>query len=288
MTIQANIVVPSVIDTSNPCCCTDTVIKLERYPLIVTTTAGGISGNSLIKIRDIDYQTAINISFGGDSLSGSVKFTKIRHNKITDNVLAPQRTAFPTVPFSHEWTGLRLYGIGDFVTLEVKDTGSVGPVTGGQNTRVTGEFKAELVQISTNTIITTVKQAYNFAGSDTLGWTDTVGTVLQLPINIPGSDLITYTIGLRKSNLVAKPGTIQVSGTVKMTKSAAGSSSSGFTSDFNSLPTISDYNSKFPWINSWTVLDTKEPLLALLPYDATFLAVPADYRIILTLTASGA
>lgn len=288
MTIQANLIVPSVTDTLNHCCCIDSPITQERYPISVVATAGGITGSGILKIRNIDYQTAINIVYGGDSLSGSAKFTKVRHNKITDNVLAPQRTAFPTVPFNHEWTGLRLYGIGDFVSLEIKDTGSSTPTTGSLNTKVSGEFKAELIQLSTNTITATAKQAFNYVGSDSAGWADATGVTLQLPVNIPGLTLITYIIGLRKSNIVVIPGTVQASGSIKMNKVQDGISRTGFSSDFNSLPTISDYDTKFPWLNNWTILDTSEPLMALLPYDATFLAVPDDYRIIVTLTVSGA
>lgn len=285
MGLKANLIVPSQNNRLNSCCCTNNNKELMRVPIDIKTVAGGFAAVQNVVVNGIDYNANINVLRGAGTLSGTAKFTKIRHNRIFENILSAQPTAYPALPFANEWHGLKLYGLGDFASLEILNDLLLIPGV-GVNSSVSGKFELELWKTSTNEIVNTKATQFALLGDDASGWLYEPATELSIVINDFGSSPVVYTTKLSNFSVGLKPGSVNCDGDINIVR-AEDSSKLVRSWSFSSGSTDSKYNSFFPWINSWAIVDTSMPSESLTPFNSTDLNVPQGYRLRTVISVSG-
>lgn len=284
MVLKASLIVPSKSVRIDPCCCANNNKELVRIPINIKTTASGFAAAQDIVINDIDYSANIDISLMANSLQGIAKFTKIRHNRISENVLAAQPTAYPSLPFANEWNGLKLYGLGDFASFEVLNDLTLTPGV-GVNSTVSGRFDLELWKTSSNEIVETKSVQFKMLGDDASGWLYEQAVDLNLVINDFGLTPIIYAAKLSNFFVGLKPGFVECSGDINIVRTESSSSTRSWS--FSSGSTDSKYNSSFPWLNSWAIIDSSMPSASLTPFSQVDLNVPTGYRIRAVVSVSG-
>lgn len=285
MGLKASLIVPSNLNRLNPCCCTNNNKELIRIPINIQTVAGGFAAVENIVVNDIDYLADISILRGAGTLLGVARFTKIRHNRIYDNILAAQPTAYPALPFANEWHGLKLYGLGDFASFEILNDLVLTPGV-GVNTSVSGKFELELWRTSTNKIVDSKSIQFQMLGDDASGWRYEPSTDLNVVINDFGSNPVTYTTTLSNFSLGLKPGSASCDGDIRIVR-IENMDNIVRTWSFSSGATASKYNSSFPWLNSWAIFDTAMPSESLTPFKQSDLNVPEGYRLRAVISVSG-
>jgi hypothetical protein len=280
---KLELILPNKLNTRDMCCCIDSNITEQRVILNSQHTGAGYKASQIVTLNNESYNLDIVINRLGDMLGGSAKITKVFHNKVIDNVLDPQLSGYPQLPFANLWTGLKAYGIGDSLSLALSDEASTIPTTGPINSSVTVTLSADIARLSTNVVEDSVTTTFSLTGSDATGWTNSGGGTVTAKI-IQSAEVLLYPISMSNLNVIPTPGSITCSGNLKIQPGVGRSSISG---TFNTPPLLSDYNSKFPWNNQIALVDSAILGNGIFPYDAFTLGLPDDYRMIVFITVSG-
>lgn len=279
--------VPSQIDSSNPCCCIDAPITLERYALTTTTTPSGYSVEDTITVRGIDYVVSILLTVSGDQISGTAKFTKIRGNKIVNNLLFRQFTSFPSIPLYNQWDKIYLAGVWDTAIIELRDDATASPPTGSLNRSVTMTVEAMCLVSNTGEVVNRSIKNVSLTGSDTTGWKTNADIKLSLAA-YNNSTFQVYELTLLKGALVQLYlRQVIVSGTISTFVQPQGGDKKEVNTKFRSAPTTSDYNIKFPWTNQWSIADTDNPSVSLILPSTIIYFLPSDLRIVWKIKLDG-
>lgn len=280
---KLELILPNQLNTRDMCCCLDSSITEQRIFINSEHTSAGYKASQIITLNNENYNLNIAINRLGDMLGGNAKITKVFHNKVIDNVLEPQLSGYPQLPFANLWTGLKAYGIGDFLSLALSGEASTQPATGPFNSSVTVTLSADIARLSTNVVEDSVTTTFSLTGSDATGWTSSGGGMVTAKI-IQSAGVLLYPISVSNINVIPTPGSISCSGNLKM-QPGLGQNPIGGT--FHTTPLLSDYNSKFPWNNQIALVDSAVLGNGLFFYDAVTCGLPDDYRLIVFIAVSG-
>jgi hypothetical protein len=285
MPLISALIIPNRLTGLNPCCCSTSILTQTRISLPIVQTQKGFETNGNVRIRGIDYYVSASLLSGADYLVGFASFKKIRGNKTIENQLSQQTTAYPALPFYNEWLGLKVPGLGDYASIIIANDAVIAPGT-AVNKKVSVSLEVLLFKTQNNELLKTQSVDISLIGNDADGWLYNDKTSINLVLD-DVFDPIIYEFILSNIGIYVKPGSAQCGGRIQITRSQNGIFSNPYSTDFTSAATSSDYNTKFPWLNAWNVVDTEFPTLSILKLDSLVLQLPPEYRIIVSLKASG-
>lgn len=293
MAASLKLIFPTTVDRRNPCCCISQSILHEQILLDTITNPTGYTGTGVITVRENEYDVNAVLSVAGDQIGGNISFLHRRRNITTNNLLANQRTPFPSVPIFNEWNGLRMNGFGDTGILELSDR-DINDIddSGLKNDSVSAIFEATAVQ--SGVILTTDKKEFALDGSDDEAWTTRPSSITLRFVN----ELIAATtiqFNLDEFALLVRPGYTQILGKVTSYSRPDASSSAPAivaSQQFTSPYTTSLYNTVFPWSNQWSLIDNANPSVSLLDPEIMLPVAPSpgfgsDIQIIVSIKVTG-
>lgn len=280
--------------TSEPCASSiPKVLQTATGSLFKTITGYSFAGE--VTLNDELYDVILLANVYGDYMSGSVDVTHRRTKIKIVTRLIDTLTSYPSLPVNVSWHGIKFSGLKDPVSINITDNTLFKLPTGARNTRVSLDAVFSIVDRTTNKLIAISKKTdVALQGSDAKNWR-TNSSVPPLVLSfINDKELELYQTSYKLYLSILNQEVMVITNGVKTASNIQIiNSADGVVTKPAPIPYVSEfvscqYNTKFPWSNTFTIFDSYEPSLGLVK-DVNFLpALPSVYHINFTITIRGA
>lgn len=267
---------------------------LQNASVNLFKSAAGYSYRGTIYLNSIRYDITLNISQAGDQLGGYIDILKFDTKTKLLSTLPRIRSSYPNLPIKVTWDGIKFPGIKDTVSVHLEDKITLGVPTGTKNTSVNLSLALYLIDSSTNNTIDSAGSSGNkLIGSDAKNWR------LSSPLNRIGVTwenvkdtsfypkaygIYFYTADFEVA--LVKNG-VKIGGELGALNTLDGVSSKRVDYSFATDYVVTQYNSKFPWTNTFVLYDNRNVDMSVLNIVNLIPPMPNDYRIYLTATING-
>lgn len=270
---------------------------LETVVITPTLRRNGYYFYGKVIIKGHNHTIKLDVTMRGDQMSGTLIATRGSDLKVINNVLRPVTCAFPGVPHAASWDKIRFAGLNDYATLAI-DSGSLALPAGARSKSVvvkTGIIvidKAAVGMVSGKPV-EDVSRDIPLTGNDRDGWS-LPNNISKFTAIIPNNyerdvygKVITLFIDFDSLNVIIGNAAVRYSGSFKSSYDIDGVVSSPITVDFASEFSSTTYNSKFPWVSAFTVINSKNLDVSLIASDSFLPPLPPQYKVIIMAYITG-
>ncbi len=266
---------------------------LQAVEVKPVTQRNGYTYTGKITLRGIDYQVTVKLTQAGDEMSGTVDTKRIDNDKLIQNVLPPQPTAFPTMPNSNIWDRIKFSGINDYVTLIVDSNFTLSLPSGPRNKSITVGMSFTVIDTTLNKSVDSDNRPVELKGSDEKGWNlpKDIGQFHLAITNAYETAIYGKVIGLYFDydaiNVSLSTNSVQISGKLQYWSDKDGVMTTKDVMPFSSNYESSIYNKKFPWSNKFTIFDSLNLSQGVISTSSLLPSLPQEYQIVLMITITG-
>jgi len=290
---SVSLIIPTTVDRSNPCCCTDPVLTEASFLFTVLPIRSrnipfvhlGYKGTTEISVQRRDYSLSYEIIPVGDGLKGTITIRDLNKEKNYQVELPFQRSSFPNLPCSHLWPNLAIGGTGVIGSLRLDDgvdSSTIASVYTNKSVLMT--FEATTLQ-GASTVLSAAKAQTALTGNDQTYWFPAVNQILKTVVLYDENGNTTFVpiiYTLESVRLVVTNGSSQLFG--KLTVESNGVTNSR---SFQSSKTSCWYSEYFPWRTSWLILDNKNTTQSVLSDAGLLPTLDANIQISLSVSMEG-